>query len=188
MKKGQVLFLLFGMTLPMVSMGDTLRLSSDTLLDVHAIDEAELTRDAPEMADLLLQPLPVEGEREQLPEHCLITADARLDGERVRIVAKSLTCIDTQGEESEIYSGDFTASGMENDGSYGIDACTSALDGDCQRAELRPDHVFKMYVGETLSLEPQDNPGARINEQRRQADGEGIANPIPRQNPDPERP
>ncbi|GGX90904.1 hypothetical protein GCM10007160_17960 [Litchfieldella qijiaojingensis] len=178
--------LLVGLTLPMTAMSDTLRLPEDAAFEVRVIDDALLTQETPTLSDLLLQPVTSEHARYQLPSHCLITADARLEGERVRISAKTLTCIDTQGADSEIFSGELSAAGMESDGSYAVDACIDKVDDGCERAELRPSHVFQLRLGRELALEPKDNPAARINEQRRQAQGEGVANPIPGERPDPD--
>ncbi|MFC3286333.1 hypothetical protein [Litchfieldella rifensis] len=186
MMKRCLAILVVGLTLPTLAMSDTLRLPADATIEVHVIDEVNLSRDTAELSDLLLQPVASEHARHQLPEHCLITADARLDDERVRIAAKTLTCIDTQGTSSEIFSGTLSASAIENDGSFAIDACLQAADDSCEHARLSPEHIFQLRLGSALELEAQDNPAARINEQRRQADGEGIANPIPSNRPDPD--
>lgn len=186
MMKRCLAILLVGLTLPASALGDTLRLPADATIEVRVIDEVNLTRDAAEFSDLLLQPVAGDYASHQLPEYCLITADARLADERVRISAKTLTCIDTEGASSEVFSGTLSASAMENDGSYAVDACIQAFDDGCEHARLRPEHVFQLRLGSELALEAQDNPAARINEQRRQADGEGIANPIPSERPNPD--
>lgn len=186
MKRYLSTLLMVGLTLPQAAMSDTLRLPEDASFAVHVIDEAHLTRDTPTLSDLILQPVASQQADYHLPEHCLITADAQLEGERVRISAKTLTCIDTHGADSEIFSGKLSASAMESDGSYAVDACIEKLGSECERAELQPSHIFQLRLGRALALDPQDNPAARINEQRRQAEGEGIANPIPNERPDPD--
>ena len=54
------------------------------------------------------------------------------------------------------------------------------------RCALEPSEGFLLQFAEALAIEPQDNPSARINEQRRQAEGTGVANPIPAERPDPD--
>lgn len=180
--------LLVGLALPVTAWGETLQLPADATLDVHVIERQELTRESAEITDILLQPINTPQASHQLPEHCLITADATLNADRVRLRAKTLTCVDAKNGESVIFSDELSASASESDGSYGVDACRSNADGQCSRALLTPDHVFQMRLGKAVSIERQDNPAAKINEARRQANGEGRDNPVPREESDPERP
>ncbi|RDB44445.1 hypothetical protein DU490_02425 [Halomonas sp. DQ26W] len=168
--------------LPFAASAATLSLPSDSSVAVQVIDELTLDADKPRQDDILLKP--VSGDTStshELPEYCVLVGDARLDDERVRITANSLTCIETKGAYSEIFSGEISAAAYEMDGSYGIDAC------DAGRCELTPEHAFQLKLASALDIEQQDNPAARINEQRRQANGAGIANPIPAERPDPDQ-
>ncbi|AMD00283.1 hypothetical protein [Halomonas chromatireducens] len=168
--------------MPFVASAATLTLPADASVAVHVIDELTLDDETPRQDDILLSPAGGDSPASHaLPEYCVLVGNARLDGERVRITAQALTCIEAKGEESEIFSGEISAAAYEMDGSYGVDACD---DGRC---ELTPEHVFQLKLASALDIEQQDNPAARINEQRRQAEGAGIANPIPAGRPDPDQ-
>lgn len=168
--------------LPFAASAATLSLPADATVAVKVIDELTLDADTPRQADILLSPVSGDSNAShELPEYCVLVGDARLDAERVRITARTLTCIETEGADSEIYSGEISAAAYEMDGSYGIDAC------DAGRCELTPEHAFQLKLASALDIEQQGNPAARINEQRRQADGAGIANPIPAERPDPDQ-
>ncbi|EWH00655.1 hypothetical protein [Halomonas sp. BC04] len=166
--------------MPFAASAATLSLPADASVAVHVIDELTLDGDTPRQDDILLSPVSGDGDAShELPEYCVLVGNARLDGERVRVTTQALTCIETKGEESAIYSGEMSAAAYEMDGSYGLDAC------DAGRCKLTPEHVFQLKLASALDIEQQDNPAARINEQRRQAEGAGIANPIPAERPEP---
>ncbi|MCE8011240.1 hypothetical protein HOP54_12175 [Halomonas daqingensis] len=167
--------------MPLHAAAGTLSLPKDATVAVQAVDSLTLAGGETRLDDILLRPAggAVEASHE-LPEYCVLVGDARQDGDRLRITTKSLTCIETDGGDSDIYSGSLSAAGYELDGSYGIVAC------DGERCELDADHVFHLKLASALEIEEQDNPSARINEQRRQANGAGIANPIPAERPDPD--
>ncbi|RCV91322.1 hypothetical protein [Billgrantia montanilacus] len=168
--------------LPFAASAATLSLPTDASVAVQVIDELTLDADNPRQDDILLSPVSGDtGTSHELPEYCVLVGDARLDAERLRITAKSLTCIETEGADSEIFSGEISAAAYEMDGSYGLDAC------DAGRCELTPEHAFQLKLASALDIERQDNPAARINEQRRQTDGAGVANPIPAERPDPDQ-
>lgn len=180
--------LMLGLATPVMAQADSLSLPSGANIAVQVIDTVILDDAEPRKADVLLKPTASDTGDYDLPSHCLITADARLDGERVRLTAKTLTCIEASGDDSEIFTGELSASAVDLDGNGGVEACSDTTGGgnQCQSAELTPEHPFQLRLGRELSLEPQANPSAQINERRRQANGEGIANPIPSERPDPD--
>ncbi|QJQ96959.1 hypothetical protein HIO72_01410 [Halomonas sp. PA5] len=171
------------LSLSALAHGDTLELPSGARIDVQVIDAVTLDSASPTQEDLLLKPAMSGNADYALPDHCLITADARLSGDRLRISTHHLTCIEAQGDHSEIYSGEISATAQESDGSVGVVACNNGV---CERAELTPNHVFQLELASRLSLDPQENPSAEINERRRNANGTGTANPIPAERPDPD--
>ncbi|BBI50585.1 hypothetical protein HORIV_30060 [Vreelandella olivaria] len=44
-----------------------------------------------------------------------------------------------------------------------------------------PGQTFLLTLDQAVEIEELDNPSEELNQQRRQADGEGIANPVPRE-------
>lgn len=174
------------MGLPLAAQADTLALPADATVTVEVIDTTTLDADSPSQADVLLKPANGANSEYDLPSHCLITADARLNGERIRLSTKSLTCIEASADDSEIFSGELSAAAYDLEGNFGVSACINGAGNNCQRAELAPGQAFQLRLERELSLMAQENPSAQINERRRQADGQGIANPIPAERPDPD--
>lgn len=168
------------LAMPTLAMSDTLELPADATVDVQVIDVLTLSAQAPERNDVVLHPVADGDASHALPEYCVLIGDARLDGERIRLTTQSLTCIETEGSESEIYSGEISAAAYDTDGNFGLAACQ---DGNCR---LLPEQTFQLRLASDLAIEQQDNPAARINEQRREAEGAGVANPIPAEAPDPD--
>lgn len=164
-----------GLAMPTLALGNTLHLPADATIDVHVIETLTLDATTPERADVLLQPIINQGATHQLPDYCLITATASLVDQQMRISTNTLTCIEPTGEAPEIFSDEISATGRESNGDFGVDACDSTSDGTCQSATLTPEHHFTLQLGRELTIEPQDNPSARINEQRRQADSDDNA-------------
>ncbi|WP_192036777.1 hypothetical protein [Halomonas sp. YLGW01] len=170
MMKRYAYLLAVGLILPNLAMGDTLRLPSEARIDVQVVDTLELDRTSPDRANVLLKPVVRQDDPPPLPAHCLITADARLVEDRMRLSANTLTCIEVMGDTREIFSGELSAAAFDANGDFGVNAtCTASDERGCQRAELRPAHAFQLELGQALSIEAQDNPSARLNEQRRQA-------------------
>ncbi|MGC3871902.1 hypothetical protein ACPF7Z_01375 [Halomonas sp. GXIMD04776] len=140
------------------------------------------------MTDVLLRPVTRDeaDSTQPLPHYCLITANARLNDRRVRLTTESVTCIDAEDDSPAIYSGELSAAAFERDGDFGLDVCTNEQDGQCRKAVIDPDHHFQLNVSEATSISAQDNPSEELNRQRRQVDGEGIANPVPADRPNPD--
>ncbi|MDZ7852482.1 MAG: hypothetical protein U5L98_07495 [Halomonas sp.] len=168
------------LAMPTLAISDTLELPTDATIDVQVIDDVTLSAQTPEHDDLLIHPVAVGNASHTLPEYCVLIGDARIDGERIRLTTQSLTCIETDGSESEIYSGEISAAAYDSDGDFGIAACQNGI------CRLTPEQTFQLRLASELVIEQQDNPAARINEQRRQAEGEGVANPTPADTPDPD--
>lgn len=167
------------LAIPLSASADTLALPDDATLAAQVIDDLDLEH-ATRRDDILLRPVHGIDASHQLPEYCVLVGDARQDGDRLRVSAKSLTCIETDADDSHIFNGEISAAAYELDGSYGLAVCNG---GHCV---LPSDHVFHLKLASRLEIEEQENPAARINEQRRRAEGAGVANPIPAERPDPE--
>ena len=168
------------LTLPATAAAATLTLPADARVAVQVIDTLTLDADSDRRDDILMRPVSDYPEAtHQLPEYCVLVGNARLDGERLRITTTSLTCIEAEGGDSEIYSGEISAAAYEADGSYGVAACEAG------RCELTPAHAFQLQLASELVIEEQENPAEQINIQRRQADGTGVANPLPAERPEP---
>jgi hypothetical protein len=165
--------------IPALALGDTLELPEDAEVEFEVIDRLTLEGND-EVGDIVLRPVPEGTGSHSLPEYCVATGDARRDGDRVRLTAHALTCIETDGSDSAIYSDEVSASGFDLEGGFGIAACD---DGRC---ELAPGDGFLLRFGDEIAIEQQANPSAEINERRRQAEGEGVANPVPADAPDPD--
>ncbi|MDI5934080.1 hypothetical protein [Halomonas kalidii] len=181
MIKTPTLLLAAALLIPSLALGATLELPGDARVEFQVIDPLHLSQDEPRHDDIVLRPVADGNGTHQLPEYCVVIGDARLDGERIRLTAKALTCIETDGSDSEIYSGEISAAAYGEDGSYGVAAAC-----DEGRCALEPSVGFLLQFAEGLAIEQQDNPSAQINEQRRQAEGAGVANPIPAEAPDPD--
>lgn len=167
--------------MPLHASAETLSLPADANVAMQVVDDLTLEGGNMRHDDVLLRPVGgLEEATHELPEYCVVVGDARQEGDRLRITAKSLTCIETDYSDSDIFSSDISAAAYELDGSYGLATCEEG------RCELSGDHVFHLKLAHGLEIEEQDNPSARINEQRRQASGEGVANPIPAERPDPD--
>lgn len=180
--------LLAGLAMPALAAETTLNLPTDARIDVQVIDRITLDQNTPRRSDVLLRPVTraSTSATHQLPEYCLITADAQLDGERLSINTRAVTCIEPEGDTRTIYSGKLSAAGFDSDGDYGLNVCEASREADCIRAVLMPSHIFQLNVGSDTVIPALDNPSEKINKQRRQANGEGIANPIPAQRPNPD--
>ncbi|GAB2796423.1 hypothetical protein GCM10027040_23620 [Halomonas shantousis] len=160
-------------------------LPADARIDVQSIDTVTLTSDDAQKTNVLLRPVTREGAEHSLPDYCLIMANASLDGDRMRVISHAATCIDAQTDEPDIFSGHLQASGMERDGSYGLNVCENQREETCQRAVLTPDHHFQLVINEDTEIPALENPSKQINEMRRHAEGEGNANPLPAERPEP---
>lgn len=186
MVKKRVCALLAGLAMPALA-AESLSLPADARVDVQVVARVTLDRNAPDRADVLLRPVSREqsSAMHRLPNHCLITANAQLEGQQVRLTTQSVTCIETEGNRRAVFSGELSAAAFERDGGFGLDVCTDDQDGECVRAVIEPDHHFQLNIGRDTEISALENPSEEINERRRQTNGEGIANPIPAERPDP---
>lgn len=168
--------------LPLQVSAASLILPNDAAITVQVVDSLQISSAQPRQENLLLRPVAGLGEAtHELPEYCVVVADARQVDDRLRISTQALTCIETDGSDSDIYSGELSAAAYELDESYGLAVCNA------EGCELNSEHSFLLKLASRLELEEQENPSAQINEQRRQADGAGVANPLPADRPDPEQ-
>ena len=166
--------LLLGLLLaPSLAFATTLELPVDARLEMQVVESLRLDAETPRQDDILLRPVADGSGSHQVPDYCVVVGDAQLDGERIRITTSSVTCIDTDGSDSHIYSGEISAAAYDSDGNFGIDACQ---DGRC---ELSPEHGFELQLASDLAIEEQANPSEQINLERRQAEGAGITEPSP---------
>src|SRR5690606_6115540 len=121
-----------------LALAATLELPAEARLEVQVIDSLHLDRDAPRRDDILLRPVAEGQGAHELPSHCIMVGDASLEGERVRITTKSVTCIATDGSDSDIYSGEMSAAAFGPDGNFGLAACEGT------RCEITPDDTFEL--------------------------------------------
>ncbi|CAM3918036.1 hypothetical protein VRRI112168_06365 [Vreelandella rituensis] len=167
------------LALPLNAAAATLTLPSDARIGVEVIDTLNLSASTPEHNDILLHPAQVAGTSHTLPDYCVLVANARFEDQRVRITTQDVTCIETTSSESEIFSGEISAAAYGEDGSYGL----PCGDDGCA---LKPGQGFLLHLSEEVTIEAQENVSAKINQERRQADGTGVANPIPADSPSPD--
>ncbi|SFH64636.1 hypothetical protein [Modicisalibacter xianhensis] len=172
MLKPFVYMLLTAMAMPTLAAQDTLSLPADARIDVQVIDRVTLDRASSERNDVLLRPVSrtQSTAAHHLPEYCLITARAQLTEERVRLTTESVTCIEPEGSQPHIYSGELSAAAYEREGGFGLDVCQESQEGQCSRAVIVPDHTFQLSLGRALQIDAQRNPSAEINQRRMQAE------------------
>ena len=152
----------------------TLSLPSEAIVGVEVVEELTFSSDQTRLSDILLHPKQAAGASHSLPEYCVIVGDASLVDDRIRVTTKETTCIETHDADSDIFTGEFSASAYAESGQYGI-ACEG------NPCTLSPGQPFLLTLDESVDIQELDNPSAELNEQRRQADGEGVANPVPRE-------
>jgi len=112
--------------------------------------------------NILLRPNHEAASSHQLPEYCVIIGDALRSGDRVRITAHDVTCIEADNLERAIFSGEIDAGVYDTDGQYGL-RCENT---DCAFVQ---EHNFTLTLNESLEIEAQNNPSAELNAQRRQS-------------------
>lgn len=149
------------------AVADSLELPAQARIDVSIIEGIDLDASGQRLDDVMLKPAADAEGRTDLPHYCVLIGDAKRDGQRLRITTEALTCVETDGGESHIYSGELIAGAYDEDGQFGIDACT---DSGCR---LDADRVFQLELTEPLAIEQMPNPSAELNAERR---GEGADN------------
>ncbi|UYG06298.1 hypothetical protein [Halomonas sp. M4R1S46] len=163
MIKIPTLLLAAALVLPSLAMGDTLELPADARIEMEVVDDLVLDAQTPRRDDIVLRPVDGGDGSHRLPDYCVVIGDAQRDGERIRLTTHALTCIEAEGGDSEIYSGELTAGAYDNDGRFGIAAC----DGD--QCRLAPGDSFLLTLTSPIRIEEQANPSAELNAERRQA-------------------
>jgi len=151
----------------------TLSLPNEAPVGVEVVEELAFESNQTRLNDILLHPTQAASASHSLPEYCVIVGRAQRVDERIRVTTQEATCIETHDADSDIFTGEFSASAYGEDGQYGI-ACEGS------QCALSPGQTFLLTLDQPVEIEELDNPSAELNEQRRQADGEGIANPVPR--------
>lgn len=162
------------LAMPLYAAEATLSLPNEATVSVEAVEELAFESNQTRLNGILLHPTQSTSASHSLPEYCVIVGNAQLVDERIRVTTQEVTCIETHDADSDIFTGEFSASAYGEDGQYGI-ACEDAP------CTLSPEQSFLLTLDESVEIEELDNPSAELNEQRRQADGEGIANPVPRE-------
>lgn len=165
--------------MPLLADESTLTLPNEATVGVEVVEELTFTSGQARLDDILLHPIQAAGASHSLPEYCVIIGTAQLNNDRIRITTQNATCIETNDANSNIFSGDFVASAYAEDGQYAI-----ACDG--SPCTLSPGQPFLLTLDEAVEIEELDNPSAELNQRRQQANGEGVANPIPREQPNPD--
>lgn len=180
--------LLAGLASPVLAAPAALDLPAEARIDVEVIDSITLDRQTASRSNVLLRPVHANDSSatHRLPDYCLITANARLETRRVQLSTRTVTCIESEDEARAIYSGELSATAVGRDGELGLAVCAAQRDNQCMRAELAPGQVFQLSIGRDTRITALENPSEQINQQRRRADGEGVANPVPSNRPDPD--
>lgn len=157
----------------------TLSLPNEATVGVEVVEELAFESNQARLNDILLHPTQAASASHSLPEYCVIVGSAQRVDERIRVTTQEATCIETHDADSNIFTGEFSASAYGEDGQYGI-ACEDAA------CTLSPGQPFLLTLNQPVEIEELDNPSEALNQQRQQANGEGGANPIPREDADPE--
>ncbi|MDR5867100.1 hypothetical protein [Halomonas koreensis] len=166
-KTPTLLLMATALTLPGLAAADTLSLPADARVEMALVDELVLDAETPRLNDVVMHPVADGRGSHDLPDYCVVVGDAQRDGDRIRVTTEALTCIEAEGGDSEIYSGELTAGAYDTDGDFGIAAC------DADRCRLTPDDRFVLTLTRPVSIEQQANPSAEINERRRRHGEEG---------------
>ncbi|MCL7929007.1 hypothetical protein [Halomonas llamarensis] len=167
------------LALPLYAAEDTLSLPDNATIGVELVDAIAFSDGESRKESILLRPSHYSDASHVLPEYCVLIGDAQMSDDRLRITAHDVTCIETDNADSAIFSGAISASAYDSDGQYGL-TCDK---DECVTSSGRS---FSLTLSEALEVKAQDNPSAEINEKRRQANGDGVANPIPSEHSDPE--
>ncbi len=154
--------------------GATLSLPTEATVGVEVVEELTFSSNEDRLSDILLHPTQAADASHSLPEYCVLIGNAHFVDGRIRITTEEATCIETHEADSDIFTGEFSARAYSEEGQYGI-ACE---DDPCT---LAPGQTFLLTLDEAVDIEELDNPSAELNEQRRQVDGDGVANPVPRE-------
>lgn len=157
----------------------TLTLPNQATVGVEVVEALTFAANQERLNDILLHPAQAPNTSHSLPEYCVIIGNAQLNNGRIRITTENATCIETNNTDSNIFSGDFVSSAYGEDGQYAI-ACEGSP------CTLSPGQTFVLTLDEAVDIVEQDNPSAELNRRRQQADGEGVANPVPREQPNPD--
>ncbi|RUR27371.1 hypothetical protein ELY33_15850 [Vreelandella andesensis] len=164
---------------PLLAAEQALTLPKGASVGVEVIEKLAFTGSQARHEGILLHPTQTDSASHELPEYCVLVANAQLTNGRIRITTQDATCIETHDTESAIFTGEFSAGAYATDGQYGL-AC------DESNCSLSPGQAFVVTLDKNVDINAQDNPSAEINAARRQADGDGVANPIPSDRPDPD--
>ncbi|MEA2117356.1 hypothetical protein [Halovibrio sp. HP20-50] len=152
----------------------TLSLPNEATVGVEVVEELTFDSGQARLSEILLHPTQAADATHSLPEYCVIIGNAQLTDERIRITTQEATCIETHDADSNIFSGEFSAGAYGEDGRYGI-ACEGSP------CTLAPGQTFLLTLNDKVEIEELENPSAELNRQRREVNGEGVANPVPRE-------
>ncbi len=154
--------------------GATLSLPYEATVGVEVVEELTFESNRARLNNILLHPAQAAGASHSLPEYCVMVGNAQLVDGRIRVTTQETTCIETHDADSDIFTGEFSASAYAEDGQYGI-ACEGTP------CSLSPGKTFLLTLDQRVEIQELDNPSEELNQQRQQANGEGVANPVPRE-------
>jgi len=100
----------------------TLSLPNEATVGVEVVEELAFESNQARLNDILLHPTPVTDASHSLPEYCVIVGSAQMVDGRIRVTTQEATCIETHDADSDIFTGEFSASAYGEEGQYGI-AC-----------------------------------------------------------------
>lgn len=140
----------------------TLTLPADASVEMAVITPLTLDKSTPRASNIIIHPVSKGSGSHTLPDYCVITGDAQIDDGRLRVTSEKMTCIEAEGGNSAIYSGELVAGAYDGDGNFSLPVCNG---GSCK---LTPDDSFLLILNDAVAIEQQSNPSAEINAQRRQ--------------------
>lgn len=141
---------------------EVLSLPAGANVEMALISPLKISEEKASASDIIMHPVHQGIGSHSLPNYCVLTGDAQLDGDRLTITAKQMTCIKAEGAESAIFSGELSAAAYDANDTFGLPVCQ---DNSCT---LTTTDSFTLTFSDAIDIEQQSNPSAEINAKRRQ--------------------
>lgn len=141
---------------------EVLSLPSGASVEMALISPLEISAEQPDASNIIMHPVSEGIGTHSLPNYCVLTGDAHLNDNRLSITTKQMTCIEADGADSAIFSGELSAAAYAADDTYGLPVCQD------NRCTLSPTDGFTLTLSDAIDIEQQPNPSAEINAMRRQ--------------------
>ena len=136
------------------------QLPTDTVLKVQVVLDKTI-RKGERISHLQLKPTGSETGA-HLPEHCMMSADAEINGKSLQLNVTKALCVEPNGH---IFNGELNAYGINRTGKAGIEGlCT---DSACNQVMLQSGVDYRLKVSEGTVIGLVVNQAEQINIQRR---------------------